>query len=268
MDEKINRALVQGDSLHLTRNSSVWSVTDNGKEPNEWKIVHYAAVGTSEEFIDFFSGELLELVDASAIYGSDRDKLKNSILTTLTEGLMPAFEQLKKVRLSLASPVPEINRKQHYEDFARVLWHAYKDLMPKTVSLLGFDIGFQFQKTGPFERGIDDFAKKHQNLIVDVPELLRRQREGWQQDLAKFRNEFLEHRSLDVGEVEKYYRPQWAEMAFDFAWRTIAELIPVFLEARFAPTYSIRLIPLSERDVKRPRRFQFFFCEPTDRSTM
>jgi hypothetical protein len=266
VDEKIKGAFVHGNSLHLTRDSSVWSIKSNGKEPNEWTAVHYAAVGTSEEFIDFFSGELLELVDASTIYGSDREKLKNSIMTILTEGLMPAFEQLKRIRLSLVSTVPEINRKQHYEDFARVLWHGYKDLMPKAVSLLGFDIGFQFQKPASFENGIDDFAKKHPRLIMNVPELLRRQRKGWQQDLVKFRNEFLEHRSVDVAEVEKYYRPEWAEMVFDFAWRTMAELLPVFIEARFAPTHSIRLIPPSERDVRRPRRFQFFFCEPIDRS--
>jgi hypothetical protein len=136
MGEKIKGASVQGDALHLTRDSSLWSVTDNGKEPSEWKVVHYAAVGTSEEFVEFFSGELLELVDASNIHGADRDALKNSIMTILTEGLMPAFEHLRKIRSSAASPVPELNRKQHYEDFARVLWHAYKDLPPKAAMLL------------------------------------------------------------------------------------------------------------------------------------
>lgn len=268
MDEKINGAFVQGKSLHLTRSSDLWSVTDNGKDPSEWDVVHYATMGTSEEFIEFFSGELLELVDASNIHGADRDKLKGSILTILTEGLMPAFEHLRKIRLSAISVVPELNRKQHYEDFARVLWHAYKDLMPKAVLLLGFDMGFLFQRSEAFERGINEFTTKHRSLIMDVPELLKRQREGWQQGLAEFRNHFLEHRSLDAVAVEKYYRPDWAEMVFDFAWRTMAELLPVFIEARFSPTLSIRPIPASERDARRPRRFQFFFCEPVDRSSV
>ena len=102
---------VQGKSLHLTRASGLWGVTDNGKEPSEWKVVPYATVGTSEEFIEFFSGELLELVDASNIHGADRDKLKDSIMTILTEGLMPAFEHLRKIRSAVVSAVPELNRK-------------------------------------------------------------------------------------------------------------------------------------------------------------
>ena len=102
---------------------------------------------------------------------------------------------------------------------------------------------------------------------MDVPELLRRQREGWQQGLSEFRNDFLEHRSLEDDAVKQYYRPEWAEKAFDFAWRTMAELLPVFIEARFSPGNSIRLIPPSERDARRPRRFQFFLCEPVDRSS-
>jgi hypothetical protein len=267
MNEKITGAFVQGKSLHVTRGSGIWSVTNNGKEPSEWKVIPYVAVGTSEEFIEFFSGELLELVDASNIHGADRDKLKESIMTLLTEGLMRAFEHLRKIRSSAVSPVPELNRKQNYEDFARALWHSYKDLLPKTALLLGFDIGFQFQKPALFEKGIKEFQTKHPSLIMDVPELLRRQRLGWQQGLVEFRNDFLEHRSLEAMAVEKYYRPEWAEMAFDFAWRTMAELLPVFAEARFFPTHSIRPIPASERDAKRPRRFQFFFCEPVDRSS-
>ena len=268
MNEKINGAFVKGKSLYFTRGSEIWSVTDNGKEPSEWKVTPYAAVGTSEEFIEFFSGEVLELVDASNIHGAERDRLKESVMTLLTEGLMPAFEHLRKIRSSAVSPTPELNRKQNYEDFARVLWHAYKDLMPKAALLLGFDIGFQFQKSAVFEKGIKEFQAKHPRLIMDVPELLRRQRLGWQQGLVEFRNDFLEHRSLEAAAVEKYYRPEWAEMVFDFAWRTMAELLPVFIEARFPPTFSIQPIAASERDARRPRRFQFFFCEPVDRSSI
>jgi hypothetical protein len=47
--------------------------------------------------------------------------------------------------------------------------------------------------------------------------------------------------SLEADQVKQYYRPEWAEMAFDFAWRTMAELLPVFIEAWFSPGHSIRL---------------------------
>ena len=112
---------------------------------------HFANVGTSEEFIETFSGELLELVDASHIHGAKRDAVKNAIMTVLTEGLMPAFERLRQIRASVTTSLPELNRRQLYEDFARVLWHAYKDLFPKAVRLLGFEIGFLFTADADFD---------------------------------------------------------------------------------------------------------------------
>ena len=69
--------------------------------------------------------EMPELVDAAMIYGEARDKLKEAIVAISVEGLMPAFEHLKKIRTLLGQPVPELNRKQLYEDFTRVLWHSY-----------------------------------------------------------------------------------------------------------------------------------------------
>jgi hypothetical protein len=42
---------------------------------------------------------------------------------------MRSFEHLRKIRQSVSVRNPELNRLQLYEDFARVLWHAYQDLM-------------------------------------------------------------------------------------------------------------------------------------------
>jgi hypothetical protein len=91
-------------------------VTDNGKEPNEWPVVHFANVGTSEEFVEVFSEELLEPVDASHILGAERDAVKAAIMTVLVEGLMPAFEHQRKIRLSVSNSIPELNRRQLYEE--------------------------------------------------------------------------------------------------------------------------------------------------------
>jgi hypothetical protein len=266
MGDEIKRAVVKDDALHLVRGADVWSVkSEEGKEPNEWKIVHFANVGTSEEFIETFSGEMLELVDGSLIFGDERESVKNAIMTIVVEGLMPAFEHLKKIRASVTTPLPELNRRQLYEDFARGLWHAYKDLFPKATMLLGFDIGFLFKQDAQFENGLTAFLSKHSSLILDVPELLRRQRADWQQGLSSFRNDYLEHRKKDLAEFAAYYEPKTAEMLFDHAWRTMAELFPAFIEARYPPTWSIVEIPMNERDPKHLRRWRFFQCEPVER---
>nr|AOS95229.1 hypothetical protein [uncultured bacterium] len=268
MSDEIKRTVVKDDALHFVRGADVWSVkAEEGKEPNEWKVVHFANVGTSEEFIETFSGEILELVDGSLIFDEEREAVKNAIMTIVVEGLMPAFEHLKKIRASIITPLPELNRRQLYEDFARSLWHAYKDLFPKAALLLGFDIGFLFRQEPQFENGVTAFLNKFPSLILDVPELLRRQRANWQQRLSSFRNDYLEHRKKDIAEFADYYQPATAEMLFDHAWRTMAELFPAFIESRYPPTWSITEIPINERDPKHWRRWRFFQCEPAERGS-
>src|ERR1700733_12377694 len=127
MADKIKDVFVNDDTLHSVCGSEIWRVKDNGREPNQWPKVHFANFGCSEEFVDLFSGEFLELVDASAIYGDKRKAVKDAIMTILIEGLMRAFLHLCKIRQSVSPPMPELNRQQLYEDFARDLWHAYKD---------------------------------------------------------------------------------------------------------------------------------------------
>jgi hypothetical protein len=225
MADKIKGVFVKDDALHIVCGSEVWSVKDNGKEPNQWPKVHFANVGTSEEFVDLFSGECLELVDGSAIFGDERKAVKDAIMTTLIEGLMPAFEHLRKIRQSISTPLPELNRRQLYEDFARVLWHAYKDLMPKVALLLGFDIGFQFKGDAAFENGIAEFNRKYPSLIMDIPGVLKRQRLNWQQGLSEFRNDFLEHRKRkDIAAFERATTGQRRRKCFSIMlgvrWRT------------------------------------------------
>jgi hypothetical protein len=266
MADAIKGTFVKDNALHFVRGSDVWNVKAvEGKEPCDWPKVHFANVGVSEEFVEQFSGEFMELLDATSNYGAERDAIKEAIMTILVEGLMPAFEHLRKIRRTVSTPIPELNRRQLYEDFAEAIWRAYQALMPKAVSLLGFDIGFLFKKDADFKKGIEEFNTKYPSLIMDIPGVLRRQRTNWQQGLHEFRNEFIVHRNQDIAAFEIYYRPETAERLFDHAWRTMADLFPVFIEAHYPPTWSIKEIPPAERNPNRRRRFQFFMCEPVKR---
>ncbi len=237
----------------------MYSTTDNGKEPNEWKVLHYANVGSSEEFVEQFSGEFLELIGASSIVEPKSQELKDAILTILMEGLIPAFEHLKKIRSSVGQEIPVLNRMQLYEDFSRVLWHAYKDLMPRATILLGFDVGFLFQNEANFEKGVAEFNRIHPSLIMNVCDQLRRQRINWQNGLGDFRNHYLEHRKEEQAKFAKYYNPKQAEVLFDSAWRTMADIFPVFIESHFPRSHSIAEIPPNERDPSRRRRFRYIW---------
>jgi hypothetical protein len=236
-----------------------------GNEPNQWKVVHFANVGTGEEFVEQFACEFPELIDATNIFDPQRQELKEAILAILIDGLIPAFEHLKKIRASVSQEMPTLNRMQLYEDFSRVLWHAYKGLMPKATGLLGFDIGFLFQNDVNFEKGAVEFNSKYHSS-VGLCDHLREQRNNWQNGLKEFRNH-LEHESKDLTKFAKYYDPELAEVLFDSAWRTMADLLPILIASHFSPSHTIAEIPVNERDPTRRRRFRHVLGGPIDLGT-
>jgi hypothetical protein len=257
MDKAITGMFVKGNSLHLVRGSDIWSVTDNGKEPNQWDQVLFANVGGSEEFIQQLSCELPELVGASSIHGEDRKRVEESIMVLLTEGLMPAFENLKRIRLSISGTLPELERRQNYESFARELWHAYADLMPRTAKLLGFEVRFLFKDDKKFENGVKEFEQEHPELSGKFRDAMREQRVRWRNGLGDFRNDYLEHRKDETSKYNRFYEPQYAELLFHNVWRVIADILPTLIAMHFAPSVNIEEIPAGERDCNRPRRFRY-----------
>lgn len=238
---------------------AIHSIRDNGGEPNAWEVTLFANISASEEFLMQLAMEIPELVDASMIHGAERDKLKEAIMVISVEGLMPAFEHLKRVRASAGHKMPELNRKQLYEDFTRVLWHAYKDLMQKAAKMMEPEIGFLFKhKDAQFEAGLVIWSKKQPQLALAVAPWMRRTRAEWQIEMADFRNNFLEHKDdTDPAVYAHRYEPAHAEQLFDRVWRTIADILAMLVGLQMPPRAKLVEIPEEERDKVRPRRFRF-----------
>jgi hypothetical protein len=196
------------------------------------------------------------------IFDPERQAINDALSTILIDGLIPAFEHLKRIRVSVEEKMPLVNRWQLCDDFSRQLWYAHKELMPKAALLLGFDLGFLFQKEVNFDAGVIVFNKAHPSLIADVCSHLRKQRKNWQNDLAEFRNQFLEHRQADREKFAAYYTPKAAEVLFNAVWQTMADLFPIFIESHFSGSFSIEPVPLAEQDPKHPRRFRYVGLAP------
>ena len=102
MGHKVKEVFVNDDALHVVRGSEVWRFTDNGKELYQRERVQFTDGGASEEFVNFFTGELVELLEASAVYGAELEAVKDAIKTTLVAGLMRSFEHLRKIHQSVS----------------------------------------------------------------------------------------------------------------------------------------------------------------------
>jgi hypothetical protein len=237
---------------------AIHSIRDSGGEPNTWEIKHFANISGGEEFLLQLAVEMPELADASMIYGEEREKLKEAILIISVEGLMPAFEHLKNIRASVGQKIPELNRRQLFENFEGRLWHAYKDLTQKAAKRTEPEIGFLFRRQDTqFEAGLLDWEKKRPKLAPAVAPYLRKQRSEWQEDLREFRN-YLEHKDdRDPKVFAARYDPAHAEKLFDSVWRAIADVLAMLVSLHLPPGTLLQEIPLNERDPVRPRRFRF-----------
>src|SRR2546429_150290 len=110
----------------------------------------------------------------------------------------------------------------------RERWKSYKELMEKATRSMGFKIGFLFDDNKKFGEGLNKLRMYNPRLRAGFEEFLEQTREEWQNELAKFRNTWLEHQMGDKRQFEKFYRPQYAEALFILVWRTIVDILPYY----------------------------------------
>lgn len=235
----------------------IYSFRDTGGEPNTWQVKHFANIAGDELFLMEIMVELPELVDASTIYGKEREALKEAIGAICIDGLMPAFEHLKKIRASTTQTLPELNKKQMYEDFTITIWRSYKDLMQKAAKMMDPATGFIFQRDTKFEAGLAAWTPRRPIPQQAVAEYLRKQRIEWQNDLDKFRN-YLEHKDeTDPAVFDVQYQPKHAEKIFSSVWCSIGNILAMLVSMHLPSGTNLVEIPVAERDPRSPRRFRF-----------
>ena len=145
MTGRITGMVQYGKSLAILTESSIVVTHDNGKEPNEWPKEVFSDVGTNDEFVRQFADEFMELMGATSIVNPRLQEVKDAFMEVLVEGLIPAYLNLRQIRMVRGLRIPVIERRQQFENLSGALWRTYKTLMPKATILLGFDLAGQCQ---------------------------------------------------------------------------------------------------------------------------
>jgi hypothetical protein len=216
-----------------------------GEEPYKWKVIKVADIGGDEEFTKQML-ELSTVLEAGMIEGTQREEVKHALVSILIDGLMPAFLKLEEIRASVGQAMPLMNREQLYEDFARKLWKAYRELMQVALDLMGHKIGFLFKGEKEFREGLVELRSLNSELRAGFQKFLEETRDEWQNDLSKFRNTWVEHQRGERKQFQKFYDPRNADWLFDTVWHTITDILPVFLELHLP--YGTRLIEQNPND--------------------
>jgi len=220
-----------------------------------WKLDLLSDVGTSEPFVARIGLGLFDILDVTNF--KERKKINDTIFEILLEGLIPAFISLRELRKGESVPIITINK--NYYNLYNHLWVAYKDRMQRVVKLLGFDVGFLFQKESQFKQGCENFLKQHPNVNQAFTKMLADQRKSWQNILSIIRNHYLEHKILDIKQVERFFTIENAEVLFCNCWQAIEMILVILLRTGMPLDKGIDIadIPEKERDPSCPKRFRF-----------
>lgn len=132
--------------------------------PKDWKVVTLAEVGTDEAFVRE-SLELVTILRASLIEGKQREDAQNAIVDVQTNGLIPAFLELRSIRESRGKDLPLLDQYQMFEDLSRKLWKSYKDLAQRAAKSMGFECGFIWQEETKFEEGLKKFQSNGRHCL-------------------------------------------------------------------------------------------------------
>jgi hypothetical protein len=227
----------------------------SGVEPNKWKVEKFADIGWGEKFVRHVT-ELGTVLNATLIFDKQREDVNNAIMTILTDGLMPAFAELEKIRAFQVKPLPVMDCRECYHDFCRKLWKAYKDLTQRAASAAGFNIGFLFTSDKDFAKELTEFQTNYPDVRPELGKSLEEARDRWQNELARFRNTFLEHQDSDPKSFAKFYQLAYIELLFEEVWNTIVDLIAVLLESKL-PHGTKLALPDLNKNPNWPNRFVF-----------
>jgi hypothetical protein len=224
---------------------------------HEFKVEYYANFGTGEPWVARIVLGLKELVYAVPSFGATREAFMNE-LGEVFESLGMAFEELRDLRKLTAEDAPALDITRVYASLYGYLWQAYKDRFQAATKALGLDIGFLFQNDANFEKGATRLVAVRPEL-VDVINVMRRDRSDFQTKLSKYRNDYLEHRveKPDPKLIAQFHRLDSAENTFENVWQAIEDYVALFVIASLPPAIRVIEIPEELRDPSRPTRFRF-----------
>ncbi len=244
---------------------SAHEVVNSGKPPSQWEVKLFSDIGAGEPFVSRLFMELPELLDAMQVTNAEEVKriqeAKEQLGCLMIDCLMPAFVSLRELRQSYGDEkVPQLTKTKHFNDMYGSLWTAYRDRTERVAKLLGFRIAFLYDNDKKFTNGWTKFASDHPKVDANFCKLLKWHRNSWQNELARFRDKWLEHQVLKPADVEKFYNLKTANAIFDCVWLAIEDIIGFLAGAKLSPSVELAEFP-DARGPTAMKRFGFMWAE-------
>jgi hypothetical protein len=237
----------------------------SGNPNSPFKVTYLSDVGAGEAFVSRLSLGLTEVFDAMFVQSHEdtltAQQIKHELNDLVMECLIPAFLSLRELRQSVGNEeIPVLTKLKHFNDMYRTLWSAYKDRMQTIAKMLGFNIGFLFENDQKFEKGCAQFLTDNPRIHPELHDMLKWDRDSWQNRMSKLRNDVLEHKTLKLEDFPEFYTLNSAEIAFDNVWMAIEDILASLAASKFSEQFCLTEIP-NTRNHTALKRFGFGFAE-------
>lgn len=223
-------------------------------------VEFYADFGSSAPWVARTVLQAQTLVNAVPAFGTTRDAFHVEMGETFAS-LGIAFNALRDLRGAVERGAPGLEIQGAYENFYGSLWAAYKDRFQSALAALGYELGFVWQADAGFEKEAVALVAARPEFATLI-DLIRRYRAEFQNPLAVYRNDWLEHRKpADSRMLASFHNLDSAEDTFDRVWRAMEAIIAGLAVVELPAFMVIVEIPEAQRDPGRPERLR-----PTIRS--
>lgn len=200
----------------------------------------------------------------------DRDAVRNALFRMIFDGFEPAFRSLRDLKKKIDDQaVSKREKRLLIENVFSYLALAVRDRFSVVADLMGYDIGFLFQKDTAFKKGRESFLLKYPKIDPAFLDVLEDDRCRWLSPLFDVRNEAIEHSGKigpeELKRLESYMDLPTAEVMFDNSWRRVEDFLGVFANDIFGEMGGLKLFEIKEYQENRNHPVRFGWFIPTDK---
>jgi len=184
-----------------------------------------------------------------------REEEAAGLIFALAEDLGQAFIELRRIRQPDDTMATELAQSKAYRDMYGHLWAAYKTRFQKLMGVLGYNIGFIFDRDSKFETIATAFLAQHPSIDPSLIDRLRTDRAGWHKALADYRNDGEHNITAPLFNGHPMHDQRSAEVIFSNVWHGIEDIFIACMVEEFGKQLTVFEIPKADRDPHCPRKY-------------
>ncbi len=232
--------------------------------PFELELKKVADFGASEPWVARTEMTMLDFFPFLKVDGGDdpvtafeiKKEAATGLAMSMAEELGQAFIDLRRLRESKGFLSTELETTKAYRDLYGHLWVAYKSRFQELMKLLGYDIGYVFDKDVNFDQLVAAFQIAHPEVDPQMTERIKEDKRTWQKALYTYRNDGEHNIKEPTFDGHPMHSLQNAEVIFSNIWHAIEDVFIHCMQEEFGKQLTIFEIPKENRDQAMPKKYR------------